>query len=183
MEVIYKYQKILDNEKIDWFGLSQNPNPNSIHFLEKNIDKLYHYKGPSYKNVWQGLSSNPNAIHILEKNANKIDWYQFSKNPNAVTILKLNIKIIFWNSLCENPNPDITCLIENYRDRKIDFISIDVEGNNHAVVFSTDWSLAPDCKLLCIEHENNHQAIVDHLEQYGFRFYEFTWCNILLERA
>lgn len=74
-------------------------------------------------------------------------------------------------------------LLENYRDKKIDFISIDVEGNNHAVVFSTDWNLAPDCKLLCIEHENNHQAIVDHLEQYGFRFYEFTWCNILLERV
>jgi len=41
-------------------------NPNAIHILEKNMDKIN----------WQQLSANPNAIHILEKNMDKVDCPQ-----------------------------------------------------------------------------------------------------------
>jgi hypothetical protein len=39
---------------IDWNWLSRNPN--AIHLLEQNIDKIN----------WFWLSENPNAIHLLE---------------------------------------------------------------------------------------------------------------------
>jgi hypothetical protein len=40
---------------INWCGLSGNPNV--IHLLEENIDKIN----------WYELSANPNAIHLLEQ--------------------------------------------------------------------------------------------------------------------
>ena len=46
-------------------------NPNAIHLLEKNPDKI----------VWYWLSMNPSAIYLLEKNPEKIDWESIYKNP------------------------------------------------------------------------------------------------------
>jgi hypothetical protein len=43
-------------------NLSLNPNPNAIHLLEPNPEKIN----------WQFLSENPNAIHLLEANPQKI---------------------------------------------------------------------------------------------------------------
>ena len=40
---------------MNWFLLSKNPN--AIHILEKNLNKVY----------WSDLSENPNAIHLLAK--------------------------------------------------------------------------------------------------------------------
>ena len=49
-------------DKIDWDGLSTNPN--AIHILEKNPQRI----------DWIHISANPNAIPILEKYLDKIDW-------------------------------------------------------------------------------------------------------------
>jgi hypothetical protein len=59
-------------KKIDWYGLSGNPNPNAIHLLEKNSDKI----------DWNILSTNPAAIHLLEENSDKICWFNLSGNTN-----------------------------------------------------------------------------------------------------
>ena len=61
-------------------GLSQNPN--AIHLLEKNIDKIN----------WTYLSYNPNAIHLLEKNIDKINWSRLSNNPNIFEKIGDHIK-------------------------------------------------------------------------------------------
>jgi hypothetical protein len=45
-------------------------NPNAIHILEQNLDKV----------DWYCLSRNPNAIHILEHNLDKIDWSDIWEN-------------------------------------------------------------------------------------------------------
>ena len=66
----------VDESKLDWEWLSENPN--SIHMLEKNLDKVN----------WEWLSWNPNASHILEKNLDKINWYQLSGNPNIFKLKK-----------------------------------------------------------------------------------------------
>jgi hypothetical protein len=58
---------------VNWSYLSSNPN--AIHLLEKNLDKV----------DWKELSENPNAIHILEKNLDKVDWLWLSCNPNIFT--------------------------------------------------------------------------------------------------
>ena len=39
-------------------------NPNAIHLLEANLDKI----------DWNAVSINPNAIHLLEANLDKINW-------------------------------------------------------------------------------------------------------------
>ena len=55
-------------------------NPNTIHLLEKNHDKIN----------WCSLSENPNTIHLLEKNHDKIDSFGLSHNPNAIHLLEKN---------------------------------------------------------------------------------------------
>jgi hypothetical protein len=52
-------------------------NPNAIHILEKNTDKI----------DWFNLSRNPSAIHILEKNKDKIVWSELSTNPEIFTFI------------------------------------------------------------------------------------------------
>ena len=54
---------------VNWESLSSNPN--ALHLLEKNQDKI----------DWFFLSKNPSAIHLLEKNPEKIKWRIFSTNP------------------------------------------------------------------------------------------------------
>jgi len=46
-------------------------NPNAIHLLERNQDKI----------DWHYLSRNPNALHLLERNQDKIDWHWLFENP------------------------------------------------------------------------------------------------------
>ena len=81
--------------KIDWNGLSKNPN--AIHILEKNLDKVN----------WDRLSCNPNAIHICEKNLDKVNWQYLSGNPNAIHILEKNLEFFmsrtFTNGRYETP--------------------------------------------------------------------------------
>jgi hypothetical protein len=66
----YELLDWIDEEKIDWGYLSENPN--AIHLLEKNPKKI----------DWRYLSDNPNAIHLLEKNQEKINWHTLSGNPS-----------------------------------------------------------------------------------------------------
>lgn len=76
----------------------------------------------------------------------------------------------------------LNTLLAQYKDRNFDFISIDVEGQNHSVVCSTDWNLAPNCKLVCIEHDNDEQPLIDYMAKYDFEVYARTPVNILLRR-
>jgi hypothetical protein len=58
-------------------------NPNGIHLLEKNVDKI---DCP----CWRRLTLNPNAIHILEQHLDKLDkisWDLLSNNSNAIHLL------------------------------------------------------------------------------------------------
>ena len=91
---MYKLRDWIPIEKLKWQELSRNPN--AIHLLEKNLDKLHNY--------WSGLSLNPNAIHILEKNIHHIDWTCLSLNPNSIPIFRKNIDKIHWFSISANPS-------------------------------------------------------------------------------
>src|SRR5436305_1549351 len=89
--VIIQCDNLLD-QNIYWFYLALNPN--AIHLLEKNINKIN----------WNGLSRNQNAIHLLEKNLDNIDWDRLSANPNAIHLLEKNLDKINWDYLSSNPN-------------------------------------------------------------------------------
>jgi len=56
-----------------------NRNPNAIHILEQNIDKIN----------WGLLTLNPNAEKLLNENKDKINWYWISDNP---CIFEINYK-------------------------------------------------------------------------------------------
>ncbi len=79
-------------DKINWKELSRNSS--AIHLLEANQDKIH----------WGELSRNPAAIHLLEANPDKIDWWYLSSNPNAIHLLEANQDKITWFFLSENPN-------------------------------------------------------------------------------
>jgi hypothetical protein len=70
-------------------------NPNAIHLLEQNMDKV----------DWRHLSRNPNAIHMIEQNMDKVDWDYLSFNPNAIHLLEQNLDKVDWDDqVCSNPN-------------------------------------------------------------------------------
>ena len=63
-------------------------NPNAIHILENNLDKV----------DWDELSINPNAIHIIENNLYKVDWEWLSSNPNIFEYDYKEIKNTLYDS-------------------------------------------------------------------------------------
>ena len=107
---------------LDWIPLNKlnskelSENPNAIHLLEANPDKIVWYwlsKNPKAINLleanpdmidWEVLSRNPNAIHLLEANPAKINWWYLSRNPNAINLLEANPDKINWYLLSGNPN-------------------------------------------------------------------------------
>ena len=66
----------VNNNRIVWAALSNNPNPKAIDILNANQDKI----------DWDVLSGNPNAIDILEANQDKIDWEILSLNPSIFVL-------------------------------------------------------------------------------------------------
>jgi hypothetical protein len=63
-------EKNIKTNIINWNGLSANPN--AIHLLEQNLDKV----------EWKFLSCNSNAIHLLEQNMDKIKWNFLCSNES-----------------------------------------------------------------------------------------------------
>ena len=70
----------IDESKLDWDFLSENPN--AINLLEANMNKIN----------WNNLSLNPKAIYILEENfesdGNMLNWCNLSYNINAINLLE-----------------------------------------------------------------------------------------------
>ena len=69
-------------------------NPNAIHLLRNNLEKVN----------WNELSDNPSAISLLEDNKDKINWICLSSNPNAMHLFKQNPDKIVWCELSTNPS-------------------------------------------------------------------------------
>jgi len=89
----YKLLPWIPINKLRWRALSFNPN--AIHLLEQNQDKI----------DWLKLSENPNAIHLLEQNKHKINWKMLSQNPNGMYLLEANPdKIWMFQRLLTNPS-------------------------------------------------------------------------------
>ena len=65
-----------NRDKIDWHMLCRNPN--AIELLKANPEQIADDK---YISLWPGLSSNPGAIELLTANQDKIDWQYLSTNP------------------------------------------------------------------------------------------------------
>ena len=94
---MFKHKFIL-NKDISWTHLSSNPN--AIHILEQNLDKIN----------WSAASRNPNTIHLLEQNPDKIHWSWLSSNPNAIDLLsKLDVILMCEN--CKSFTEELTAYV------------------------------------------------------------------------
>ena len=115
-----KFDRLDDNEKINWAKLSASAEPKVIQLLEENPTKIVWFtlsanpkaikllEENQTKINWPQLSANPKAIKLLKKelikNSENISWYQLSKNPEAIEILDKNRDKIIWSQFSENPN-------------------------------------------------------------------------------
>jgi hypothetical protein len=115
---VYKLRNWIPFEKINWEGMSQNPN--AIYLLEQYPNKIN----------WRYISLNTNAIHIIRKNLDKIDWDLLSKNSNAIQILEENMEKINWKNL--SCNSQALHLIEKNMD-KINWIELSRNLNSGVV--------------------------------------------------
>jgi len=113
LDLLLKHPKIMlmlkdDSCNFIWDRLSANPN--AIHLLESNPEKIN----------WNWLSTNPNdvAIQWLGENPEKINWFSILKNanPNVKHLWNANLDkindIVCLNKLSSNPN-SISFLEEN----------------------------------------------------------------------
>ncbi len=141
MSLQYKLRDWIIKEKLDWSGLSFNPNAiqlleenpdkidwlmlsineNAIHIIEQNLDKI----------DWSYLSKNKNAIHILKKYKDKINWDYLSSNPNAIKMLEENLDKINWEELSRNPNA--IHLLKKYPS-KINWFMISMNPNAYDII-------------------------------------------------
>ncbi len=92
---------ILENnlDKVNWINLCFNSNPRSINILESKLDIFYNDIW-----FWNTLCNNLNAINILENNLYRINFSTLSLNPNAINILEKNMDKINLFYLSRNPN-------------------------------------------------------------------------------
>ena len=75
-DIKYRLKDWFPFDKIVWYGLSENPNPDAIPLLAENLEKVN----------WYELSKNPNAIPLLRDNKRKIKWEALSSNPSAIRL-------------------------------------------------------------------------------------------------
>ena len=115
----------IDSKKLDWAGLSLNPNPIAIYILSQNLNKIGDISLSMNKNIkdfsnkefinnlimndtygiiMEQLSIYSNDMEILKQNFEKIHWDKLSTNKNAIEILKANPEKIDWVNLSRNPN-------------------------------------------------------------------------------
>ena len=130
-----------------WWELSKNSNPNAIHILKNNLDKVN----------WERLSGNPNAlrsaIHILKNNLDKVNWSVIlSINPGAIT------------------HPNISTLIQKVYPFMDMYTKMLILQNPH--IFALDTKAMMDqCKSFCEELCANALSparFTRHLDMYNY---------------
>ena len=130
--------------KLNWYGLSKNPN--AICILEQNLDKininhLSRNNNPDAIDIlekimetvgwynfssWSSLCANPHAMRIINKNLDKVDWNILSANPSAIYILEKNLDKVNWFFLSSNLNA--IHILEQNLD-KVDWMGLSANPN------------------------------------------------------
>lgn len=163
------YQLLLDG----WSGLSVEPETQTFRRLIHNYEQF-------------GNRSEL-ALHVINSKEGFVTFYE-----NGQLSTTSHEHMANWENHRKMHNYEwrpishyaitLDMLLKQHSSRNFDFISVDLEGENLSVVTSTDWNLAPHCKLLCIEHDQNEQPLIDYMTQYGFEEYKRTPVNLLMSR-
>lgn len=163
------YQLLLDG----WSGVSVEPETQTFRRLINNYEQF-------------GTRSEL-LLAVIDQHEKFITFYE---NHQLSTTSQQHMQDWEWHTIENNAfwRPithyaiTLNTLLKHYADRNFDFISIDLEGQNNSVVTNTDWNLAPNCKLICIEHDENEEPLIEYMQQYGYTVYHRTSCNLLMSR-
>lgn len=108
IEFVEEYFEYSKNLWKFWFWISRNPN--AIHILLKNIDKINE----------ESIYWNPRCIDILLFHPEWVyggymNWIDFSRTTKSMNLLEKYFDFIKWDFLCTNPHA--IHLIEKYPER------------------------------------------------------------------
>lgn len=70
----------------------------------------------------------------------------------------------------------------NMTGEDFDFVKIDTEGTNVEIVQLMPWHRLAGCRLVCVEHDSNDDAIMEVLEPFGFKGIARNGENLILSR-
>lgn len=62
------------------------------------------------------------------------------------------------------------------------FINIDVEGGNLDLVKAIQWNALTDCKMVCIEYDNDLNTIQNIMTGHGFSLVHLNGTNVIMGR-
>ena len=162
-------------------GVCIEPNP----FLSRKIKKLR--KGDTVLNVGVGIYRQSEAdFYLFPKSAHGLSTFskdeaEYWKNIGMKTIGKIEFEKIIKVALI-----DINTVINKYCKNVPDFISIDVEGLDMAILQSLDFNLyAP--KVFIVEtlkyddsqKEFKNKEIIDFMTEKGYEEYADTHVNTI----
>lgn len=161
------YQLLLNG----WSGISVEPDTKTFRDLMYNYERFADHTELLMAVVdtdehFVTFYENGQLSSISEEHMARWEQHRIEHNASWIPVTH---KTITLNSLFQYSN-------------NFDFISVDIEGNNLQVVKATDWNLVPNCKLLCIEHDNQDIELIEYLTNYGFTQYKRTPVNLLMAR-
>lgn len=118
----------LHKDKIDYYSLSCNENPEVMPLLENYIVETLTTNKTFPLGFWNNLSNNEGTIKLLLEYKEYIDWDKLSTNSatEALDLLEMNIDKIKWSLLNYNTNPRAIKLLET----RPEYIQWDILSGN-----------------------------------------------------
>lgn len=114
----------------------------------------------------------------------EITFYNCNDGPSTTEVShkeKWLDRIQQWNEEII-PCISINTLLEKYA-HEIDFLNIDVEGTNYELLKAINPKHFHGIKMVCIEHDNHHEAMIDIFCKIGFRLIHCNDENIILVKG
>lgn len=153
---------------------------NSLHFEQIGWDALCIEPIPSYYTKLKHNRKNALNYAISSKNEDNVDFTvvtMSSQNQSSISGLEIDDRLIESHTkLGLNPQSETIkvntrrldwCIENHFKNKTIDFISIDTEGNELDVLHSFDVN-AYNTTLLIIENNYNETDIEDYLKTKGW---------------
>ena len=180
-EIILKY---FSNQSIGKFidigGFHPTQLSNTRCLVEKGWSGVYVEPSPICMAAFTEVYSNNPNITLIQKaiTTNSGVAKFFESNGDAVGTLSESHRQL-WSTAISFTETEVETLAMStfleYYFTGTDFMSIDVEGTNLELFNLLPDSVLSQVKMLCIEHEGNHEYMIDRCKKFGFR--SLLWNN------
>ncbi len=166
-----KYSNTYRLAELGWNGVCVEPSPTAFPGLIKNhadnplVTLVNAAVSPSQARLVQWFDSGGDAVSTTSE-AHRLKW-------ETGTNLKFTPFWIYTLPISE---------LLNQFGFKFEFINIDVEGTNYELFSAMPWDRLDTTKVICVEHDGQHLAMLRQLVPMGFRQIGFNGENLLLSR-